>query len=123
MSLLTADSALYVWFTRLRRCVGTPSATCTSFTGSERRSAMTSLLSGSATATVSAPSAKTSGSTSWRCASGGSIERGRGRLRRRVAKVDDRNVELLAERAGDVFFADHAALDEERAEPLPVRVL
>ena len=50
-------------------------------------------------------------------------ERGRGRLRRRVAQVDDRNVELFAQRARDVFFADDATLDEERAEALPVRVL
>ena len=32
-------------------------------------------------------------------------------------------MELLAQRTGDVFFADHAALDEERAESLAVGVM
>ena len=84
---------------------------------------MTSGSSGSATATVSAPSAKSSGSTSWRCASGDVDERGRVGLGRGVAQVDDRHVQLLAERAGHVVFADHALLDEQGAEPGAVGVL
>ena len=50
-------------------------------------------------------------------------ECGRGRLRLGVAEVDDRNVQLLAQRAGHVVFGDDAALDEQGADALPVRLM
>ena len=90
---------------------------CTSSTGSERSSAMTSTSSGSATATVSAPSANTNGSTSWRCASGDSTSAVASASRRRVAQVDDRDVQLLAQRSRDVVFAEQPQRDEALPEP------
>ena len=51
---------------------------------------------------------------------GGLDQRDRVGFRCGVAQVDDRNVELFAQGAGDVVFGDHPSLDEHPAEPLAV---
>ena len=58
----------------------------------------------------------TSGRTSWRCAVGCVEKLGCRLIGFRVAQVDERDVELLAQRTRDIAFTDGTPLHEHRAE-------
>ena len=76
--------------------------------------------SGSATATVSAPSVNTNGSTSMCVRRRGVDQRGRRRLGFGSLQVDDRDVKLFAEGTRDVDLGDQPELSELLTEPMPV---